>query len=91
MLLLQIDPKAANMAGVPSAKDVIKVLLDAEICDTVSNHVILSNNLSCHLLQIEPHAANMAGVLSMKDVIKVLLDDRKHEVDAMKDYIHGSW
>jgi hypothetical protein len=43
-------------------------------------------------LQIEPKAANMAGVLSMKDVIKVLLDDRKHEVDAMKDYIHGtSW
>eukprot|EP00878_Enallax_costatus_P022158 GHUV01023498.1.p1 GENE.GHUV01023498.1~~GHUV01023498.1.p1 ORF type:complete len:237 (+),score=66.88 GHUV01023498.1:83-712(+) len=35
--------------------------------------------------------SNMAGVLSMKDVIKVLLDDRKHEVDSLKDYIHGSW
>jgi CBS domain-containing protein len=44
-----------------------------------------------HVPVIDPKAANMAGVLSMKDVIKVLLDDRKHEVDAMKDYIHGSW
>ncbi|KAF6261831.1 hypothetical protein COO60DRAFT_724757 [Scenedesmus sp. NREL 46B-D3] len=44
-----------------------------------------------HVPVIEPKAANMAGVLSMKDVIKVLLDDRKHEVDSLKDYIHGSW
>lgn len=33
----------------------------------------------------------MAGVLSMKDVVKVLLDDQKHEIDSLKDYIHGSW
>eukprot|EP00775_Hariotina_reticulata_P013612 gene13612-13737_t len=33
----------------------------------------------------------MAGVLSMKDVVKVLLDDQKHEIDSLKDYIHGGW
>ncbi|KAF8058331.1 CBSX3 [Scenedesmus sp. PABB004] len=32
----------------------------------------------------------MAGVLSMKDVMKVLLEDQKHEIDSLKDYIHGT-
>lgn len=41
------------------------------------------------LLQIDQNC--MAGVLSMKDVVKVLLDDQKHEIDSLKDYIHGSW
>lgn len=35
--------------------------------------------------------SSMAGVLSMKDVVKVLLDDQKHEIDSLKDYIHGGW
>lgn len=33
----------------------------------------------------------MCGVLSMKDVVRILLEDRQHEIDSLKDYIHGSW
>jgi preprotein translocase subunit Sec63 len=67
-----MERKAANMAGVLSMKDVIKVLLDDRITPSIPCHVAVQ---LLHL-QIEPKAANMAGVLSMKDVIMVLLDDR---------------
>lgn len=33
----------------------------------------------------------MVGVLSMKDVVKIIFEDQKHEVDSLKDYIHGGW
>lgn len=33
----------------------------------------------------------MVGVLSMKDVVKVLLEDQKHEIDSLKEYVHGSY
>eukprot|EP00878_Enallax_costatus_P007392 GHUV01007741.1.p2 GENE.GHUV01007741.1~~GHUV01007741.1.p2 ORF type:complete len:153 (+),score=54.43 GHUV01007741.1:612-1070(+) len=42
-----------------------------------------------HVPVIDQHC--MVGVMSMKDVVKVLLDDQKHEIDSLKDYIHGSW
>jgi CBS domain-containing protein len=33
----------------------------------------------------------MVGVLSMKDVVRILFEDSKHEIDSLKDYIHGGW
>lgn len=41
------------------------------------------------LLQMDTHA--MVGVLSMKDVVRILFEDSKHEIDSLKDYIHGGW
>lgn len=33
----------------------------------------------------------MVGVMSMKDVVRTLFEDQKHEIDSLKDYIHGGW
>lgn len=33
----------------------------------------------------------MVGVLSMKDVVRIVFEDEKHEIDSLKDYIHGGW
>lgn len=33
----------------------------------------------------------MVGVLSVKDVVRILFEDQKHEIDSLKDYIHGGW
>ena len=42
-----------------------------------------------HVLQMDRKA--MVGVLSMKDVVRILFEDQKHEIDSLKDYIHGGW
>jgi hypothetical protein len=45
--------------------------------------------LCCALLQMDRNA--MVGVLSMKDVVRTVFEDQKHEIDSVKDYIHGGW
>lgn len=40
-------------------------------------------------LQMDRQA--MVGVMSMKDVVRTLFEDQKHEIDSLKDYIHGGW
>jgi CBS domain-containing protein len=42
-----------------------------------------------HVPVMDTHA--MVGVLSMKDVVRILFEDSKHEIDSLKDYIHGGW
>lgn len=51
-------------------------------------HAMIKLNIR-HVPVIDKDA--MTGVLSMKDVVRVLLDDQKHEIDSLKDYIHGGW
>ena len=55
------------------------------------NDVILISHGADFSYGVQMDRKAMSGVLSMKDVVKVLLDDQKHEIDSLKDYIHGGW